>query len=477
MLLPAVLVLVLLQAANPIASLLQRAKQDFESGKYSEARAELQHALELAPKDAGLWSYMGITDYKLKQSEAAVADFEKARALDPRNAPNYFNLGMLHHQRGEITRALEDYRLGLALAPDDTGANESYARLLMDAHRYREAVAPLEKLKRNSPSNLSLRVALVESYLKASLNDQAEQEIQEVVNAPNCSTNDQLSLAKLLAENKQPDASRWVLEQVIQAAPDLADAHGGLGIVLTEMGRYKEATNELQRAVRLSPDSAEYAMRYAEALLLSKQYPAAMDFLKSVKDRFGKLPEYRYKLGLAYYGSADYISAIDELEGVVRENPNLDRAQYFLGHSYSATGDLAKAEIYYRKALALHPQDASYYAALGHALKRDNDQKTDEAIGYLQKALQLDPSDTLSKQDLALCYEKKGRYPEAERLLVDVLREQPELVAVHRVLARVYYRQGKKELGDHESAVVSKLDLEELHRRTQMIDSPAPQKQ
>jgi len=39
------------------------------------------------------------------------------------------------------------------------------------------------------------------------------------------------------------------------------------------------------------------------------------------------------------------------------------------------------------------------------------------------------------------------------------------------VLARVYYRQGKKELGDRESAVVSKLDSEELRRRTQMIDS------
>ena len=471
MVVQSVLVLALLQAANPLAPLLLRAKQDFESGKYSEARAELQRALQLAPEDPALWSYLGITDYKLKHSEAAVADFEKARALDPRNAPNYFNLGMLYHQRGEIDRALEDYKLGLALAPDDTAANESYARLLMEAHRYREAVAPLEKLKKNSPSKLSLRLGLVESCLKAGLNDQANEEIQAFMKARNASTDDQLELAKLLAENKQPDAARWVFEQVVQAAPDLAEARAGLGIVLTDLGRYKEASNELGRAVQRLPDSAEYAMRYAEALLLSKQYPAALDFLKSVKERFGKLPEYRYKLGLAYYGSSDYISAIDVLEGVVRENPKLDRAQYYLGHSYSATGDLAKAEIHYEKALDLNPQDASYYAALGHTLRRDNDQKADAAIGYLQKALQLDPSDSLSKQDLALCYEKKGKYSEAESLLVDVLQEQPDLVAAHRVLARVYYRQGKKELGDRESAVVSKLDSEELRRRTQMIDS------
>jgi hypothetical protein len=43
------------------------------------------------------------------------------------------------------------------------------------------------------------------------------------------------------------------------------------------------------------------------------------------------------------------------------------------------------------------------------------------------------------------------------------------------VLARVYYRQGKKELGDRETAPVAKLDAEELRRRTQMVDSPQRQ--
>jgi tetratricopeptide (TPR) repeat protein len=464
------LVLVLLQGANPLAPLLQRAKQDFQSGRYSEARAELQHALELAPEDAALWSYLGITDYKLNRSEAA-ADFEKARALDPRNPLNYFNLGMLYRQRGEITKALDDYRQGLAIAPDDAAAGESYARLLMEARQYREAIAPLEKLKRNSPSNFSLRLALVESNLKAGLNDQADKEIQEFMKAPNCSTHDQLELGKLLVENNQLDAARWVLEQVVRAAPDLAEGYVRLGVVLTQMGRYDAAAGELERAVQIAPDSAEYSMSFAEALLLGKHSHRALQFLASVREKFGKLPEYRYKLGLAYYGSSEFTLAIDELEALIREYPNLDRAEYFLGHSYSATGDLVKAEAHYRKALALKPQDASYYAALGHALRRDSDEKTDEAIGYLQKALQLDPSDTLSKQDLALCYERKGRYPEAERLLVDVLREQPDLVPVHRVLAGVYYRQGKKELGDHESAVASKLDSEELGRRTRMVDS------
>ncbi|HMD87273.1 MAG TPA: tetratricopeptide repeat protein [Terriglobia bacterium] len=470
----AVLIWAFLQGANPVAPLLQRAKQDFESGRYSEARAELQQALKLAPQDPAIWSKLGLTEYKLNDSEAAVADLEKARALDPRNAQNYFNLGMLYHQGGEMAKALEDYRQGLVLAPDDSAANESYAHLLMEAHQYREAIAPLQKLKRNSPSNSSFRLALVESYLKAGLNDQGGEEIQEFAKAPNCSTHDQIDLAKLLVENKKPDAARWVFEQVLQSAPDLAEAHAGLGMVWMDMGRYKDAGKELGRAVQLSPDSVEYSLQYTDALLLSKQYPAALDFLKSVKDRFGKLPAYRYKVGLAYYGASQFPAAIDELEALVGDYPNLDRAHYFLGHSYSATGDFKNAEIHYRKALALNPQDASYYAALGHVLRRDNDAVTDEAIGYLEKALKLDPSDTSSKQDLALCYEKKGRYPEAERLLEDVVRAQPRLLASHRMLARVYYRQGKKEQGDRETALAAKLESEQRRPRTPMNDSSSP---
>ncbi len=468
------LILALLQGSGTVAPLLQHAKQEFESGRYLEARADLLKALKAAPDDPTLWSYLGLTDYKLKDNAAALIDFEKARTLDPRNAPNYFNLGMIYHQQGDTVRALESYQRGLALAPDDLAANESYAQLLMEAHRNREAIAPLEKLKRGLPSNFSLRLELVEAYLNAGLEDQAGEEIQEFVKSPKSSPSDQLRLAKLLDENKRADAARWVLEQVVRTKPDMAEARAGLGIVYTEIGRYGDASKQLRQAVGLAPDSADYAMRYAEALLLAKQYPAALEFLKSVKGKFGDLPEYRYKVGLAYYGMSEYRSAIEQLEALVQDYPKLDRAQYYLGHAYSASGDLEKAEIHYRKALALNPQEASYYAALGHVLRRGPAAGRGEAIAYLEKALRLDPNDFLSKLDLALCYEKQNRYLEAERLLTEMVHAQPGLLSAHRVLARIYYRQGKKALGDQESAIIAKLDSKQLGNRTQILDSLAP---
>ena len=54
----------------------------------------------------------------------------------------------------------------------------------------------------------------------------------------------------------------------------------------------------------------------------------------------------------------------------------------------------------------------------------------------------------------------------------DVVQKEPNLLAAHRVLARVYYRQGKKAEGDREAAIVSKLDLAERKKGERLLELP-----
>jgi Tfp pilus assembly protein PilF len=61
---------------------------------------------------------------------------------------------------------------------------------------------------------------------------------------------------------------------------------------------------------------------------------------------------------------------------------------------------------------------------------------------------------------LALCYEEKPDLYKAQQLLEAAIRQQPDLREAHRVLARVYYRQGKKQQGDTETTIISSLDAE-----------------
>ena len=460
-----ILALFLIQQAGSVD--LQQAQEAFQMGRYSQAREKLRQALERDPRSPTLWSYLGLTDAQLNDLDAAIADFQKALSFAPDNAQTHFDLGLLYRRTGKSQKALEMYQRGLRLSPDDPAANQNYALLLMETGKFREAIAPLQKLRGLGTPSLSVRVALIESYLKGGMSDDGEREIQSFLQVPKVTTDDQLKLAKVLREDKQPEAAQLVLEHVVKVSPDSAEAHAQLGLLLATKDQYEAAVQEMGRAVRLAPESAEYSMRLAEILILWKRYPTALEFLAAVKNRFGRLVEYQYKLGLAYYGLPRIPQAITVFDKLAREHPDLDLVQFFLGNCYQTTGDYEKAEPHYKRAIELNPQQGSYYAALAQLLRKASKDRTEEALTYLEKALLLDPQDIQSKLELGLCYEKKSNYPRAQSLLEEVVQQQPDLVPAHVALARVYYRQKKKEAGDREKSIVGRLEAEQQARKLQ----------
>lgn len=74
--------------------------------------------------------------------------FNKAINLDPHNPDGYFNLGALYEGRGELSMALQHYKLGLRVKPDDL--------------EMREAVASLEGKLGRSGSSDSARISRVD---------------------------------------------------------------------------------------------------------------------------------------------------------------------------------------------------------------------------------------------------------------------------------------------------------------------------
>ncbi len=440
-----------------VADLTHQAQEDFQNGRYTEARATLRKALNLVPRDPDLWTYLGLTDEQLNDLDAAIGDFRKVLSFLPGDPQACFNLGRLYRRKGDSAHAIELYQQGLKSAPNDLPANQNYALLLMDTGKFREAIVPLRKMRSLDGSDLPTRAALIECFLKAAMLEDGKREIEEFLKMPNVSPDEKLKLAKLLMEDKLPEFALPILQQVVEALPDSAEAHGKLGLLLMNAGQYEAASNEFNMAVQLDPKSAEYSMHLVDTLLLDKRFQEALDFLKAVKGEFGNLYEYRFKMGLVLYGARQYPQAISLFADLDRERPNLDLIQYYLGNSYRESGEAAKAEAYYRKAISLNPNQSTYYSGLAQVLRKQGGAHTDEAIASLKKALALDPSDSSSKQELALCFETKRDYSQAERLLREVIAQQPEIVSAHLDLSRVYYEDHKKDEGDAEKKAAAQL--------------------
>lgn len=462
-----ILILALLQGSKSVDALTQRASEDYRRGNFSACRDELRQALKEDPHNAVLWGYLGLTEANLNMIDFAINDFQKSLSLAPENAETHFSLGLLYRRKGETNKALEMYRQGLALDANDASANQSYASLLVASERYREAIAPLQRLQKIKGSAPSVRVVLTECYLKSGMRELGEKEIQDFLDASNASTTDHFNLAKVLLDNHEVELAQKVLRHAVLVAPDSAEAHAKLGVLFADKNQFEDAAQELTHAVRLMPDSAEYSMELAAVLLLWQHYSSALEFLTTVRDRFEKLPEYQYKVALAFYGLNLYPEAITKLDGLAREHPDMDLVQYFLGNSYLAEGDLDKPEPYYRRAIELNPKNPLYYKSLGVLLRRQGPARMDEAIKALTRVLFLDAGDLQAKLELALCYEEQRNYSQAQGLLEEVVQRQPGLLPAHVALARAYYRQKKKPEGDRERVIISRLVAEEQGKLSQ----------
>jgi tetratricopeptide (TPR) repeat protein len=447
-------------AIPPVDVLAHEVSAEIHVGEYAEARRRLERGLLVYPNNLVLLDFLGTTYADLGEIDAAIGVFEKLLVLTPGKARAYFNLGFLYARKGEIAKALVAYRQGFALDHRNVGASQDYALLLINNGQFKESIEPLLAVKRTNISDPAVRLALVNSYFKCGFQNEGQQEVDEFLSSGLARFRETLKLSRVLSENGELAKAKVVLEHALAASPNSAEAHDELGLLLAKGGQLEESAKELSRAAELAPNTADYALDNGAVLLLAKRYSDAASFLLRWKDRLAREPDYHYKLGLAYYGMRDYRQARSALESVAQLDPQHDLAQYYLGNCYHAAGDLPKAERHYRTAIRLNPNRASYYGSLGALLVQSENVRRAEGAAYLSRALELDPKDVYSRFELALYYEGNADCRTAQLLLEEVVGEEPELVRAHVALARVFFRQGMKEKGEREKAIVAGLETD-----------------
>jgi len=72
------------------------------------------------------YNIRGIAYWQKGDNDRAIADFDKAIELDPKDANPYYNRGLAYLKKGEHDRAITDLRKALTLDP----ANEGFKKVL-----------------------------------------------------------------------------------------------------------------------------------------------------------------------------------------------------------------------------------------------------------------------------------------------------------------------------------------------------------
>jgi tetratricopeptide (TPR) repeat protein len=168
---------------------------------------------------------------------------------------------------------------------------------------------------------------------------------------------------------------------------------------------------------------------------------AGVEHFKIMLARFPESVWIHILLGDAHFKKSEYVDAKKEYLAAEKIMPDLFEPNFRLAYLAFEAGEYPTAVEFYRKALAVKPRHTEANIYLGEALRRE--QKTQEAIVQLRRAIQLDAKSALAYDSLSKALADAGRLREAAEVLGTAEKQFPEESSFPAMRARILNRLGR----------------------------------
>jgi len=190
------------------------------------------------------------------------------------------------------------------------------------------------------------------------------------------------------------------LQAIVRDDPTkFPNAWFALGEIAEQDGKFKDAVDDFQNAIRVKPElePAYYDLALAEANL--HQTEDALKTLEAAHTRFNNAFRYEFYSALVQREAKNYTEAIrhfTEAETIAKATAPalLDKSFYFeVGAAYERNHQFAEADQYLQKAIDLDSSFAEAMNYLGYMLA-DRGEQLERARNLIERAIQLDPKNS-----------------------------------------------------------------------------------
>jgi protein O-GlcNAc transferase len=192
-----------------------------------------------------------------------------------------------------------------------------------------------------------------------------------------------------------------------------ASARMQMGVTYLEQRNLPSAMRELTRAAELDPDNSEIAMTLGLAYQARGDIEKSEEFLRKAVRLNPDNAAAHNNLGniLSLQGKGD--EAIREYEKAVSNilYPTPEFGYYNMGREYARRKELSKAELMYRRAIAMSPSFVDAYRGLAMVQFEQGQKK--EAVRTLERLVVVAPSDARGWIDLGSMYLRVDRKKDA----------------------------------------------------------------
>ncbi len=357
--------------------------------------------------------------------DLALADLERAIALNPDYAPSYFNRGNIYASIGDFEQALVDYNRAIQLDESDAHyylhrgrvnaelqhfavAVENYERvieldpMLVEAYfwmgvahfelgEYEKAVVDYTTLLEYVPNMIEAHLSRGRTYVALDEYQQALADYDKVIDLDphNIAGYDQR--AQVFALLSLFDRALDDFSSALELNPDSALIYAHRGRIYASMNKFDEAIDDLTRATELDPYSPEPYLWQAGVYMSLHRLPQAI----AVLNRAAEIaPDYALvyaRRGDAYLAMDTKRRALTDYTRAITLDPTLDEAYHHRGIAHSLLDHYEKALEDLSRAVELtDPEDPWLYFTRGNVYAEMG--KFNAAIADYTRAIKLYPA-------------------------------------------------------------------------------------
>src|SRR3954468_1268490 len=382
-------------------------------GKHPDHKAVLDVTRDLAKGHAQLpEAHFAVAQAAISAGnyDLAAAEVKEALKLKPDWELGALLNAQVLQDKQPGTKATDYLRGFLETYPKSREVRANYARLLIAGKQLKEAREQYQIMLNETPTNPDIVVTMGLLSLQMNELDQAEAAFKRALELKYRDVDSlHFYLGQVYEERKQYDEAMKQYSAVT-AGEQFVAAQARYAFLLGRQNKVAEAREYLQN-VKTTSEEQRSLLIQAEAQLLreAKDYEGSFDVLNKALQKQPDQPDLLYDSAMA----AEKLDRIDVVE------TNL------------------------RKLIALKPDHAQAYNALGYTLA-DRTERFKEAKGYIEKALTLSPDDPFILDSMGWVLYRMGNAKEGLEFLQRAYTKRPDPeIAAH--IGEVLWARGQKQ--------------------------------
>ena len=383
-------------------------------GRFEDAAGFFDRALLLAPSDADIWVAKGKAMRALMEYGEARMCYGKALQLEPLRIEFYEQLheinpedaevlkgkGVALSLRGRHDEAAGAFREALELAPGNAGLLTETGKGLSRAGKPDEALALFDRALQSNPACKGAHIARARTLSEAGKHEEALKSYSAAMGVDPVDPEALFGAAEVLLALGRHREALDTLDRAMELAPRDPELLLRKGAALHLLGSFSDAARCYEQVITMAPDNARAWAGKGRNLLALGRHAEALPYLEkaALMDRANSI--YANWMGRAQAALGQHEEAIISFNIALEHDQDLLEAVVARGESLLALGRVDEAIRAFNRASMLAPSDPSVW--FGRAKCSMRQDRFEEALGYLDKALAIDPGYSPAKDLRAL---------------------------------------------------------------------------